>query len=275
MSVEAREADIYIVGTGIKSVDHITNEVEMIISTAKKVLYVDNGVGVREYLESKCNDIVDLLSPSYVENESRMKAYHNMAASVIDAALAEPPVVFALYGHPLVFALPPILIREVAPLFDLRVKVLPAISAFDCLLSDLFVDPCGKGLQMFEATDLVLRQHPLNVNISTMIWQLGSLETALYTTRKSTERRFDRLDDHLRRFFPGSHKAYCVYSSAHPLSNSQIVEIPLNELRGSGPDIHGGFTMFIPPLKTGMVVERELAELVYSIEHLESISEQR
>ena len=64
-----------------------------------------------------------------------------MAARVVEAALDHPPVTFALHGHPLVAALPPFLVLELAAALDLRVTILPGVSALDALLADLRLDP--------------------------------------------------------------------------------------------------------------------------------------
>src|SRR4051812_20143998 len=125
VDMRSKEAfDIYIVGLGIVSVHQITHEAEAAIQRSREVLYVANGFGLAEYLSLLCSQVTDL-STAYQEGEDRMDAYNMMTAKVIEAALDHPPVTFALYGHPLVFAWPPFQILRVASLLGLRTKVLP------------------------------------------------------------------------------------------------------------------------------------------------------
>ncbi|UCE58731.1 MAG: hypothetical protein JSU63_14960, partial [Phycisphaerales bacterium] len=158
-------ADIYIVGLGVLNVDHVTRETERVIRRSNEVLYVDTGVATQAYLEGLCPRVTPLFATSYEEDEHRLNAYHHMAARVLEAALDHPPVTFAMHGHPIVGVYAPFLIRDMAGLLDLEVLVLPGVSAMDCLFAELMVDPCIVGMQMYEATDLLLRRRPLQTDV--------------------------------------------------------------------------------------------------------------
>ena len=93
-----------------------------------------------------------------------------MAAAVVNAALDHPPVTFALYGHPLVFSYPPFLVREMAKYLELKVKLVPGISAMDCMFADLAIDPSMSGIQIYEATDVLIRKRPLQNDVPALIW---------------------------------------------------------------------------------------------------------
>src|SRR5262249_34255756 len=125
--------DIYIVGTGIMPAFHLTREAEAAIRASTEVLYVDKSFGIEELLNTLCPRITDLHAASYRENEPRIDAYRKMASLVVEAALDHPPVTLALYGHPLVYSLPPFLVMAAADVLGLRVKVLPGVSALDTL----------------------------------------------------------------------------------------------------------------------------------------------
>ena len=178
-------ADIYIVGLGVLNVDQLTREVERVIRRSNEVLYVDTGVATRAHLASLCPRVTSLFESSYEESSHRLNAYHHMAARVLDAALDHPPVTFAIHGHPIVGVYAPFLIRDMAGLLNLEVQVLPGISAMDCLFAELMVDPCVTGMQMYEATDLLLRRRPLQPDVPALIWQIGCVETTLHTMRVS------------------------------------------------------------------------------------------
>ena len=257
INIGAKEAfDIYIVGLGIVSIHQITHEVEAAMQRSREILYLANGFGLAEYLSQLCSHVTDL-SATYQEGEDRMNAYNMMTAKVIEAALDHSPVTFALYGHPLVFAWPPFQILKVASLLGLRTKILPGVSAMDCLFVDLKVDP-AEGLQMYEATDLLLRQIPLFPYIPCLIWQIGAVETRLYSQSTSKPERFSRTKNYLLKYYPPDHKVTAVYSSSFPLVPSQLTTFALKDMEMYAQDLSSGVTLYIPPVQVRPIVDHEL-----------------
>jgi uncharacterized protein YabN with tetrapyrrole methylase and pyrophosphatase domain len=261
--------DIYIVGLGIVNVHQITNEVEAAMRRSHEVLYVANGFGFAEYLSQLCPHVTDLFT-AYQEGEDRMKAYNTMTAKVIEAALDHPPVTFALYGHPLVFAWPPFQILKVASLLGLRTKILPGISAMDCLFVDLKLDPSG-GLQMYEATDLLLRQRPLQPDIPCFIWQIGAVETRLYSQSTSKPERFSRIRNYLLKYYPSDHEVTAVYSSSFPLAPSLLTTFALKDIEMYAQDLSSGVTLYIPPVQVRPLVDYELLKDLDNISYQQKI----
>ncbi len=263
--------DIYIVGLGIVQVDQITRETERAISSSKEILYVERGLAVDTFLRERCEVVTDL-TQLYHDETDRLDTYRRMAASVIAAALDHSPVTFALYGHPLIFAYPPFLVQQMARCFDLTVKILPAISAMDCIFADLAVDPSMNGLQIFEATEMLLRGRPLQVDVPVLIWQIGSLETGLYSGRQSRPERFDRFLEHVLAFYPATHTVFAVHSSTHPLLRSEVIEFKIGEIGSHSSKLHAGFSLYIPPLMTRPVADWKLAGDMSDLEHLRRIT---
>jgi precorrin-2 methylase len=261
-----------IAGLGVQTVSQLTREVEEAIRDSREVLYLDTGVATRQYLESLCARVTPLFHESYREEGARLSAYEHMAIRVIEAALDHPPVVFAIHGHPLIAAHPPFLVLELARALDLRVAVLPGISSLDTLFADLRLDPVVHGVQMYEATDLLLRRRPLHHDVPAIIWQIGPLETALHTQRVSRPERFTRFIEHLRRYYPARHQVSAVYCSPHPLLPPHILRFAIEDMPSHAAAIHGGFTLYIPPCAGRPVVDRELAAQLYDAEHLRKIT---
>ena len=264
--------DIYIVGLGVLNIDQITRETKRAIRRSNEVLYVDTGVATRTYLESLCPRVTSLFETSYKEYGQRLNAYHHMAARVLDAALDHPPVTFAMHGHPIVGAYAPFLIRDMANLLALEVLVLPGISAMDCLFAELMVDPCVAGMQMYEATDLLLRRRPLQPDVHALIWQIGCVETALHTMRVSKPARFERLRSHLLRFYPPQHVVSAAYSTPHPLMPSTVHRFALQDVCDHAHLLHSGFTLFIPSAGERAIQDHELLRQIDSVEHLGRIT---
>lgn len=262
---------IYIVGTGTVAVRQMTREVEAAIRQSNEILFVDSTFGVEDHLRTLCPRVTNLHRATYREREDRLGAYSLMAAMVLDAALSRPPVTFALYGHPLVYALPPFRIMAAAELLGLKVKVFPGISALDAILVDLRLDPCTNGLQMYEASDILLRERPLQPDVPCLIWQIGTVESRLYSTRPSTPDRFTRFKEYLLRFYSPEHELVAVASSTHPLAASTVTKFRLEHLEQQSELLHQGVTVYIPPQGERAVSNATLASAFESPEHLEHL----
>jgi uncharacterized protein YabN with tetrapyrrole methylase and pyrophosphatase domain len=265
-------ADITIVGLGILNVDHITHEAERAIRAAKEVFYLDTGVATRSYLEGLSPKVTPLFETSYSEGGHRLKAYHQMAASVLAAALEHQPVCFALQGHPVVGATAPALVKRLAPLLDLEVVVLPGISAMDCIFAELMLDPVVEGLQNYEATDLLLRRRQLQNDVPLLIWQVGTLESRMHSRKISKPERFYRFRDYLRQFYPPDHPVAAIYAAPHPLMTTRLEWFPLAKIAEKAEDLHLGATLYLPPANHRPVQDRALLELIDSPEHLKRIT---
>lgn len=267
-------ADIYIVGLGVLNIDQITRQTERAIRRSNEVLYVDTGVATRTFLDGLCPKVTPLFATSYEESGRRLNAYHQMAARVLDAALDHPPVTFAMHGHPIVGVYAPFLIKDTAGLLDLEVQVMPGISAMDCLFAELMVDPCVSGIQMYEATEMLLRRRPLQPDVPALIWQIGCVETALYTTRRSKPERFERLQSHLLHFYPPEHTVTAFYSTPHPLVRSDALRFALREMCAQAHALHAGFTLFVPPATARAIEDHDLLNQIDSVEHLRRVTHQ-
>ena len=263
--------DIFVVGLGIVHVDQLTRETERYMALSNEILYVERGAGVHKFLESKCGKVTDL-TRLYVEGGDRLRTYREMAAAVVSAALDRPPVTFALYGHPLIFSYPPFLVREMARYLGLTVKLLPGISAMDCMFADLAIDPSMSGIQIYEATDILIRKRPLQNDVPALIWQIGSLETSLYSEHASGPERFSRFKKHMFQFYPEKHVVYAVSSATHPLLRPQIYEFSIEKIDDYAQLLHAGFTLYVPPTEQRPVQDWKLAEEILDTEHLRRIS---
>ena len=239
--------------------NQITREVEETIRRYRHAFVVDSGFGVVPYLKTICADVRSLL-PLYERGKSRLPTYRRMAAEVVNAAMADSPVCFATYGHPLVYCYPATLIQRAAKLLDLRVKTFPGVSALDALLVDLGVDFAADGMQIYEATDLLLRRRPLQNDVPCAIWQASVFGDPTHATDRRAAERFLRLQDYLLEFYPPKHPITVVVSKTFPLLESVVETYRLGTLAielGRGPQ---GGTLYIPPLRHRPIEDRELFE---------------
>jgi precorrin-2 methylase len=266
-------ADITIVGLGLVAPDHLTREAERAVREAREVLYLDTGIATNAVLSAISDNVTSLFAESYQEDGPRLDAYAHMAERVVEAAADHAPVVFAVHGHPLVGVHAPFAIARIAAERGLTVRVVPGISAMDCLFADLGIDPVVSGMQMYEATDLLLRRRPLQPDVPALIWQVGNLESRLHTSRRSRPERFFGFRDHLFQFYPRDHVVTIYFAAPHPLVPTVKIPSTIAELPERAGDLHAGVTVYVPPAFDRPVVDSELLARVDDASHLEQITD--
>ncbi len=253
--------DIGIVGTGIVGTHQITREAEAVIRRSNHTFVIASGYGLTEYLETLCPKVTDL-GYLYEPGMNRLPTYHRMAAEVVSAAMAEAPVCLATYGHPWVYCYPTTLINRAAPLLGLHVEVFAGVSAFDSLLVDLGTDIANSGIQMYEATDLLLRQRPIQNDVTCVIWQPTVVGDPTCPDGPYAAEQFRPLQDYLLRFYPCEHEVKLVTSKTHPLARSVVQSLALGDLAAELEGAPQVGTLYIPALTQRPIEDAELLELM-------------
>lgn len=82
-------------------------------------------------------------------------------------------VVGVFYGHPGVFVSPSHRTIAIARDEGYAAKMLPGISAEDCLYADLGIDPSSAGCVTYEASDLLLSNRSLVPSSHLILYQVG------------------------------------------------------------------------------------------------------
>ena len=139
---------LIVVGSGIKSVAHITEETKKIIQCADKVLYLVHEDILKEWILREAKE-AESLEPIYFGSDKRVDSYQKITTYIIDEYKKVASLCVVFYGHPTVFA-------DSALQAVKRIKacggyavILPAISSMDCLFSDLEIDPGDQRMLLF------------------------------------------------------------------------------------------------------------------------------
>jgi uncharacterized protein YabN with tetrapyrrole methylase and pyrophosphatase domain len=238
--------DIGVVGLGIVGTHQITREAEQVIRHAKHTFLIESGYGISDYLKTLCPEVTNL-GALYERGKSRLPTYRKMAAAVVSAALETSPVCLAAYGHPWVYCYPTTLVKRAAALLNLHVEVFPGISAFDTLLVDLGIDVAFDGVQMYEATDLLLRRRPIQNDVACVIWQATIVGDPTYPDKPFEIEKFRPLQDYLMQFYSTNHEVTLVVSKTFPLLRSIVRRFPLKNLAAEVQRSPPLATIFIPP----------------------------
>jgi uncharacterized protein YabN with tetrapyrrole methylase and pyrophosphatase domain len=265
-------SDVYVVGLGMVGYAQVTREAEGVLENAGSIYLLSDDSLVTEFCEGFDAEVVHL-SEEYTENERRVAIYERMADRVLQRAeSAAEPVVLAVYGHPLVGVSPTKFVIARAPERDVTVHVKPGISSLDSLYVDLEVDPLRNGMQVYEATDFLLREFDPTPDVPLFLLQIGLLETGLYSTAESAPGRFDRMKEYLLERYPASHELQLVKTATYPVADSEITTFELGEFGTVADDIDIAHTLYVPPVRTRPVRNEQLAKKIDTEEYLSTIT---
>ncbi len=251
--------EIALVGLGIAGTYQMTREAEETIRRCAQTFVIDIGLGVIPYLRTLCPKVTNLASAS-VPGAPRRFVYRNMASIVVGAALENPPVCFATYGHPRIYCQPTTLIQRAAMVLNLKTCVMAGVSSLDALFADLNVDPGADGLQVYDATDLVIRRRPLQTDVSCVVMQAPVVLQPLNAPGAPNLDNLRILQNYLLEFYPAQHQAVIVISRTHPLLQTMAQKVPLGRLAQILQHTSKSATLYIPPVRRREIADQNLAE---------------
>jgi hypothetical protein len=180
----------------------------------------------------------------YGVGKIRGETYAEMVEEILAPVREGRNVCVAFYGHPGVFVLPSHEAMRVARLEGLDARMLPAISAEDCLFADLGVDPAQNGCQSYEATDLLIHRRPVDPTVYLVLWQIAWLGNVRYSPTPGKE-HLPVLIEYLERFYPSDHEAILYEASPYPVGRPQIQRVRLSELPAA--EVSPMATLCVPP----------------------------
>lgn len=255
-------ASLVVVGTGIKFMSHLTIEARANIEQADIVLYLVNEPMMKEWIQ-KANVCTESLENLYYKHESRVANYHAITEYILEVLRKQKHVCVVMYGHPAVFATPALdaAIKARAEGYDAR--VLPAISAEDCLFADLLIDPGSVGCVSFEATDLLVYQREFDVNCHLILWQVDVIGGLGHQELHDNEVGINLLHQFLLKKYPADHPVIIYIASQYPGMSAEISEIKLSELVTI--DIPSIATLYLPPANRASANQSIINQLNISI----------
>jgi uncharacterized protein YabN with tetrapyrrole methylase and pyrophosphatase domain len=267
--------DIYIIGTGMRGYRQITKEAEAAIEASERLYSIHLSDLYDGYLSEFDIERVDLRD-YYQEGKDRVDTYEEIAETVLDAGEScSAPITFAIYGHPMVFVSPSEIVIDRADERGLTVETRPGISSMDCLYVDLEIDPGKGGIQMFEATDMLLREWELNPEVPAMIWQIGAVESSIHhTSVEDKPERYSRVREYLQQFYPDDHSVVAAQTPIYPTTEPKQYEFQLDEFESMHEDLNKLQTLYIPPVRQRPTQNQDLAERFRTSDHLETITSQ-
>lgn len=240
----ASRGRLVVVGTGIRSIAQLTLEAAAWIRAADIVCYALADPVTQRWVLDNAKQAEDL-AVYYDESANRLATYDRMAARLVAHARAGRTVVGAFYGHPGIFTDPSHQAVAIARAEGIEARMLPGISAEDCLFADLGIDPGLGASESYEATEMLVRGRHPDATSHVVVWQIGVLGQQGFDSAEPTS-PLQPLVDHLLQTYPPDHLVTHYQGAQLVLCDSLIQRVPLAELAGVRTAVTS--TLYIPPL---------------------------
>jgi len=254
--ISTKTGSLVVVGTGIQIVGQTTLETRSIIQKAEKLLYLVADDATAHWLTS-LNASAENLHHLYELGKPRKETYENMVETVLAYVRRGMKVCFAAYGHPGVFANPTHESVRRARAEGYNARMLPGISAEDCLFADLGLDPGPGGCQSFEATDFLVYHRKFDITVPLVLWQIGVIGKPNYFSESVTSGEgLAVLTEALTLHYGADHEVVVYRAALFPGSEPIITNLKIAAL--STAQIETMATLYIPP-KSVAQRDREMA----------------
>jgi Tetrapyrrole (Corrin/Porphyrin) Methylases len=242
-----RVGSLEILGSGIEAVG-FTRADEARIRSADAVFYCVADPATKVWLMSERPDAYDLYT-LYDDRKRRYVTYMQMAEAMLHPVRQGQRVVAVFYGHPGIFVLATHRAVQIARREGHRAEMRAAVSALDTLCSDLGVDPSQPGMQMYEATDMLIRARRPDPGLHLVLWQVGLIGELGYRRQGYLNTNFSTLLDYLETLYDPDHPVINYVGSRYPGIDPIIDHQTIKSLRDPAVQhwVTGISTFYLPP----------------------------
>ncbi len=235
---------LVVVGTGIQVSAHATPLACSHVAQADKVLYLTTDAVAAAWVFAN-NATAESLQRFYAPGKPRSATYEEMVEHVMSFVRSGLAVCMAVYGHPGVFTYATHESVRRARAEGYEARMLPAISAEDCLFADLGVDPADHGCQSYEATDFLVHDRIADPTSALVLWQIGVVGNFGYVDGTSRDGLAVLVEALVARY-GAAHPVVIYHASPHPIVPPAIQRIALADMLGA--DVVPMSTLYVPPL---------------------------
>jgi siroheme synthase len=250
----SESGQLVVVGSGIRAVGQLTLETVAWIEAADVVCYVLADPLTERWILNHAAQAEDL-SRLHDPEQPRLYSYATMAARLVDHARRGRTVVGVFYGHPGVFTSPSHWALELAASEGIEARMLPGVSAEDCLFADLGVDPGQGAFQAYEATEMLLTARIPSPDAHVVVWQIGVVAAQTLATGSGLR----VFVDYLLRFYPANHPVTHYRAPQTVLGRALNQPVPLQDLADVPVSVTS--TLYIPPMVKRAIDPAVVAEL--------------
>lgn len=166
-----------------------------------------------------------------------------MVEEILGPMRAGSTVCAAFYGHPGVFVFPSHEAIRRARADGFSARMLPGVSAEDCLFADLGVDPAARGCQSYEATRFLEERPSLETRAALVLWQIGIVGSTAHTAAAEAP-KLGELVERLCHLYGDDHGVVVYEASSYPGVAALVRPVPLHSLAGA---VTPASTLYVPP----------------------------
>lgn len=250
---EENAGRLSVVGAGIRYAGQLTTETRNLIQNADQVFaLVTDGFTLKWLAE--LNPRLTSLQHHYRVGRQRDESYRAMVDEVLASVRNGLRTCAIFYGHPGVYVWPSHEMIRRAHDEGYVAKMFPAISAEDCLIADLDVDPAASGWQSYEAMDFLLYGRQIDPSAALVLWQVGALGDHRRRSFVSQRHWVQSLVDRLQRWYPSGHEVVLYEAAAFPLDETRMEIVMLEVLADA--TLNPITTLYLPPA-TAPELDRE------------------
>ncbi len=270
----APKGSIVVCGSGI-TLGQMTIETLNHIKTSDIVLYVLTDYVTESWIKENSKSS-ESMRDYYEEGKGRILIYKRMIDRVMDCARSGLKTCAIFYGHPGIFVTPSHEIIKLAQAENISARMLPGISAEDCLYADLGFDPGTTGCTAYEATDFLLYKRKVDTSAWLIVWQPDSVGDLYHTSNRDNKYRLLVLKKYLNEFYPLDTKIAIYEANTYSVGKPKIIWDILDNFENI--EMSGISTLVIPPISNPVcdlsiakelgineaIKERKLLEIQYS-----------
>jgi hypothetical protein len=241
-----KPGSLTVVGTGFLVAGQVTPEALATMEGADRLFFLVAEPATRLWLESR-HPAAEPLHDVFWEGRPRQDAYDQIVERLLAAVRQGNDVCAAFYGHPGVFVYPSHEAVRRARAEGFTARMLPGVSAEDCLFADLEVDPTAHGCQSFEATDFLIRGRVFDPHSALILWQIGALGvTTFHLQDLWNAGGLAILVEVLRRVYPPDHPVVVYEATHYPVCDPLIQRTTIAGIPGCQVTTHS--TLWVPPI---------------------------
>ena len=241
----AGRGSLVVVGTGYCVGGQMTAEARAQIEAAELFFHLVGDPVTRRWLEGlhpRAESLVD----SYAAGKDLADTYREIVDRILAPVRRGAAVCAAFYGHPGVGASSGHAAVRQARAEGHAARMLPGVSAEDCLFADLGLDPLAEGCQSFEATHFLVRRRRPDPTVPLILWQIGVIGATAYRREALWNRDgLAALAEALCEEYPPGHEGVVYEAAMLPVCAPTILRVPLAELP-SAP-VTTASTLYVPP----------------------------
>jgi precorrin-3B methylase len=260
------QGSLVCVGTGMRLAGQLTPIAKSHIQSADIVIGAVSNNLSRHWLKSMAKDYICLWSfygDGSEQGKSRKTSYHEMAQAIIEQVKQGKRVCAVFYGHPGVFACIGHLAISQLKKMGYPAQMLPGISAEDCLVADLGIDPGAKGMQSMEATQYLINRREIDPSALLVLWQPGIVGDLTLKRFDTCEAHVSLLVEKLSRLYSLQHQVILYEAATNPLQTPRIDYLALEDLPQASMS---QITTLVIPATAKMVVDEEFRAKLQALE---------